>query len=47
MADEIMDFSLLSRIDSPADIRRLERHQLAQLADAINEINSNYVIDAT
>jgi 1-deoxy-D-xylulose-5-phosphate synthase len=34
MADG-MDFSLLSKIDSPADIRKLERQQLGQLADEL------------
>jgi len=32
MGEENMNFSLLSKIDSPADVKKLERHQLNQLA---------------
>jgi 1-deoxy-D-xylulose-5-phosphate synthase len=35
MGDEITNFSLLSKIGSPADIRKLERQQLSQLADEL------------
>jgi 1-deoxy-D-xylulose-5-phosphate synthase len=35
MGDEITNFSLLSKIGSPADIRKLERQQLTQLADEL------------
>jgi 1-deoxy-D-xylulose-5-phosphate synthase len=35
MGEEVMDFSLLSRIDSPADIKKLDRQQLGQLADEL------------
>ncbi len=35
MGNEIADFSLLSRVNSPSDIKKLERHQLTQLADEL------------
>jgi 1-deoxy-D-xylulose-5-phosphate synthase len=35
MGEENMNFSLLSRINSPADVKRLERQQLGQLADEL------------
>lgn len=35
MSDAPSDFSLLSKIDSPADIKKLERHQLGQLAEEL------------
>src|SRR6187399_944269 len=35
MGEEVMGFSLLSKVDSPADIKKLERHQLGQLADEL------------
>lgn len=35
MGEEVMDFSLLSKIDSPADIKKLDRQQLGQLADEL------------
>ncbi len=35
MSEETMNFSLLSKIDCPADVKRLERHQLGQLADEL------------
>jgi hypothetical protein len=31
MGEEVMDFSLLSKVDSPADIKKLDRQQLGQL----------------
>ncbi len=35
MGEEVMDFSLLSKVDSPADIKKLNREQLGQLADEL------------
>ncbi len=35
MGEEVMDFSLLSKVDSPADIKKLDRQQLGQLADEL------------
>src|SRR5215471_15106159 len=35
MGIEELDLSLLSRIDSPADVKKLERQQLGQLADEL------------
>lgn len=35
MSDNTMDFSLLSKINSPSDIKKLERQQLGQLADEL------------
>ena len=35
MGIEDLDLSLLSRIDSPADVKRLEKQQLVQLADEL------------
>jgi 1-deoxy-D-xylulose-5-phosphate synthase len=35
MGDETTNFSLLSKISSPADIKKLERQQLSQLADEL------------
>src|SRR6185436_8134482 len=32
-AESCLEFPLLSRIDTPADIKKLDRHQLSQLAD--------------
>src|SRR4030095_14573871 len=35
MAENFLEFPLLSQIDSPADIKKLERYQLNQLADEL------------
>ena len=35
MGEEVMDFSLLSKVDNPADIKKLDRQQLGQLADEL------------
>jgi 1-deoxy-D-xylulose-5-phosphate synthase len=35
MDSESIDLSLLSKVDSPGDIKKLERHQLGQLADEL------------
>jgi 1-deoxy-D-xylulose-5-phosphate synthase len=35
MDPDTVDFSLLSKVDSPEDIKQLERHQLGQLADEL------------
>jgi 1-deoxy-D-xylulose-5-phosphate synthase len=35
MDSESIDFSLLSKVDSPEDIKKLEKHQLGQLADEL------------
>src|SRR5262245_45452019 len=35
MAENHLEFPLLSRIDTPADIKKLERPQLSQLADQL------------
>src|SRR3990172_4419012 len=35
MGEENMNFSLLSRINSPVDVKKLERNQLGQLADEL------------
>jgi 1-deoxy-D-xylulose-5-phosphate synthase len=35
MGEEAMDFSLLSKVDSPDDIKKLDRQQLGQLADEL------------
>ncbi len=35
MDEENMNFSLLSKIDGPADVKKLERQQLGQLADEL------------